>query len=407
MAANVVELQRVSKRYVLGEHHGGYHTLRDAISASVRRTVRGATPRTEIWSLDDVTLEVEKGSALGVIGRNGAGKSTLLKIVTRITEPTHGTSRTRGKVGALLEVGTGFHLELTGRENVYLNGAILGMRRREVDRRFDEIVEFSGVARFLDTPMKRYSSGMYLRLAFAVAAHLDASIVVVDEVLAVGDLEFQRRCLGKMESLEQEGRTVIFVSHNLEAIRRLCDTSVWLDRGRMRAVGATADVVTAYLAEVVGERAEVAYEDDATLPVSLQRAKLLDRHGRLTRAVPRDEGFSVQLQLEVREPVVGLDCSVFLQNLEGLRVVEENLSAFDGGMTRLRDPGVYAATVDFPPALASGDYIVGCWLGTSTETFVYVDDALRVRLEGGSKGRSTPLVHFGAPWHLAEAEPKP
>ena len=404
MSANAVELERVSKRYVLGESHGGYNTLRDAISASVRRSVRGTAPRTEIWSLDAVSLEVERGSALGVIGRNGAGKSTLLKIVTRITEPTLGTSRTRGKVGALLEVGTGFHLELTGRENVYLNGAILGMRRREVDRRFDEIIDFSGVSRFLDTPMKRYSSGMYLRLAFAVAAHLDASIIVVDEVLAVGDLEFQRRCLGKMESLEQEGRTVIFVSHNLEAIRRLCDTSVWLDRGRIRAAGATADVVTAYLAEVVGERADVTYEDDADLPVSLRRARLLDRHGRSASAVPRDEGFSVQLQLTVRESVVGLDCSVFLQNLEGLRVVEETLSALEGRTTRLRAPGVYAARVDFPPALASGDYIVGCWLGTSTETFVYVDDALRVRLVGASKGRSTPLVELGAPWHLVEGE---
>ena len=403
MPANAVELEGVSKRYVLGENHGGYNTLRDAISTSVRRAVRGGTPRTVIWSLNDVTLEVAKGSALGVIGRNGAGKSTLLKVVTRITEPTRGVSRTRGKVGALLEVGTGFHLELTGRENVYLNGAILGMRRREVDRRFDEIVEFSGVARFLDTPMKRYSSGMYLRLAFAVAAHLDASIVVVDEVLAVGDLEFQRRCLGKMESMEREGRTVIFVSHNLEAIRRLCDTSVWLDGGRVRAVGATASVVTAYLAEVVGERAEVQYEDDATLPVSLRRAKLLDRHGRLASAVARDEGFSVELQFAVRDPVMGLDCSVFLQNLEGLRVVEEILGDF-GGTGRPRGQGVYTARVDFPPALASGDYVVGCWLGTSTETFVYVDDALRVRLVGASKGRSTPLVQLGAPWHVDRAE---
>ncbi|MDQ3029261.1 MAG: ABC transporter ATP-binding protein, partial [Actinomycetota bacterium] len=247
--SNAVELAGVSKRYLLGEHHGTSGSLRDALSARARRLLgrEAAVPAEELWSLRDVTLAVEEGDTLGLIGRNGAGKSTLLRIVTRITEPTAGVSRTRGRVGSLLEVGTGFHPELTGRENVYLNGAILGMNRRETTRQFDDIAEFAGVQRFLDTPVKRYSSGMYLRLAFAVAAHLDAEIMVVDEVLAVGDAEFQRKCLGKMSSLEREGRTVLFVSHNLDAIMRLCRTTAWLEQGELKAYGPTPQVATAYL----------------------------------------------------------------------------------------------------------------------------------------------------------------
>jgi ABC-type polysaccharide/polyol phosphate transport system ATPase subunit len=224
---NAIEVEHVSKRYLLGEHHGTHGTLRDAIGASARRLLRrdGASARREIWSLRDINLEVPEGETLGVIGRNGAGKSTLLKVLTRITEPTAGVARTRGRVGALLEVGTGFHPELTGRENIYLNGAILGMSRRVVDRQFEEIVDFAGIPAFLDTPVKRYSSGMYLRLAFAVAAHLDADVLAIDEVLAVGDAEFQRKCLAKMGSLHEGGRTVVFVSHNLDAVSSLCTTT--------------------------------------------------------------------------------------------------------------------------------------------------------------------------------------
>ncbi|MDQ4131233.1 MAG: ABC transporter ATP-binding protein, partial [Actinomycetota bacterium] len=215
MGRNAVEVEALSKRYFLGEDHAAVRNLRETLAAGVQRIGRGRRPREEIWSLKDVNLHIPEGTALGVIGRNGAGKSTLLKILSRITEPTSGVARTRGRVGSLLEVGTGFHPELTGRENIFLNGAILGMPRREIERAFDEIVGFAGVERFLDTPVKRYSSGMYLRLAFSVAAHLEADILLVDEVLAVGDAEFQRKCLGRMASVEREGRTVVFVSHNL------------------------------------------------------------------------------------------------------------------------------------------------------------------------------------------------
>jgi len=287
MARNAIEIESVSKRYRLGEYHGG-GTARDALTAWSRRLVRREPrPREEIWALRDVSLEIPEGSALGVIGRNGAGKSTLLKLISRITEPTSGVVRTRGRVGSLLEVGTGFHPELTGHENVYLNGAILGMSRREIDRRYDEIVEFSGVERFLHTPVKRYSSGMYLRLAFAVAAHLDSEIMVVDEVLAVGDAEFQRKCLGKMGSLEQGGRTVVFVSHNFDAITRLCDVSAWLDRGVVRASGPSADVTRAYLAEALAplDRAELAERPGER--VSLVSARLLDATGSAAAVLDR------------------------------------------------------------------------------------------------------------------------
>ena len=203
-----------------------------------------------VWALKNISLEVKAGQVLGIVGSNGSGKTTLLKILSRVTEPTEGRAIVRGRIGALLEVGTGFHSELTGRENIFLSGAILGMKRAELLRKFDEIVDFSGVEKFIDTPVKRYSSGMYLRLAFAVAAHLEPEILMVDEVLAVGDLEFQRKCLGKMENVSSSGRTILFVSHNMAAVRSLCDSAIWLERGQIRLQGEVNDVVDAYYASM-------------------------------------------------------------------------------------------------------------------------------------------------------------
>src|SRR5262245_25756886 len=219
--------------------------------APFRRRARVGTARAsgrDFWALSDVSLDVEAGEVLGVIGRNGAGKSTLLKILSRVTAPTAGRAEICGRVGSLLEVGTGFHPDLTGRENVYLNGTLLGMRKREIDTKLDEIVAFAEVEPFLDTPVKRYSSGMYVRLAFAVAAHLDCEILLVDEVLAVGDVQFQKKCLGTMGAVAQSGRTVLFVSHNMAAVQRLCGRGVLLERGAVAAVGPIADVVRRYLA---------------------------------------------------------------------------------------------------------------------------------------------------------------
>src|SRR5574339_1011550 len=238
-----INVKNLSKKYQIGaaETRFRYNMLRDVLVDTVYAPVRLAkalvgksdrrTNKNYVWALKDIGFDLEEGKVLGIVGRNGAGKSTLLKILSRVTEPTEGTVTVRGRVGSLLEVGTGFHPELTGRENIYMNGAILGMKRTEIDRKFDEMVEFSEVGQFIDTPVKRYSSGMYLRLAFAVAAHLEPEILVVDEVLAVGDAEFQKKCLGKMLDVSRGGRTVLFVSHNMSAIEGLCSRGILLNRG--------------------------------------------------------------------------------------------------------------------------------------------------------------------------------
>ncbi|HKT81140.1 MAG TPA: ABC transporter ATP-binding protein [Vicinamibacterales bacterium] len=244
----VIRAERLAKRYRLGSRNP-VSTAREAIAGVVNGLFSRRAPDADpgiLWALDDVSFEVHAGDTVGIVGRNGAGKSTLLKILSRITEPTRGFADVTGRVGSLLEVGTGFHADLTGRENTYLNGAILGMKRAEIDRKFDEIVAFAEVERFIDTPVKYYSSGMYMRLAFAVAAHLETEILVVDEVLAVGDMQFQKKCLGKMDDIARHGRTVLFISHNLEAIQRLCTKGLLLDQGKLIASGAIHDVVSQY-----------------------------------------------------------------------------------------------------------------------------------------------------------------
>ena len=261
MADVAIRIDSISKMFVLGERQASYQTLRETVMQGLAQAVRGlgrpfqgrhqqSPSERAVWALKDVSLEIQRGEAVGLVGRNGAGKSTLLKILSRITPPTSGVAEIRGRIGSLLEVGTGFHQELTGRENIYLNGSILGMRRAEIDRKFDEIVAFSEIETFIDTPVKHYSSGMYLRLAFSVAAHLEPEILLVDEVLAVGDASFQKKCLGKMNDVTGQGRTILFVSHNMAAISALCPRAVFLDRGRVIAHDETSEVVSAYLRTV-------------------------------------------------------------------------------------------------------------------------------------------------------------
>src|SRR5215471_13062361 len=246
----VIRTENLSKKFTIGSQ-SNYDTLRDQIAMGVavlfKSRKRGAESPNVFWALKDVSMEVKRGEVVGLIGRNGAGKSTLLKVLSRITEPSSGFAEIRGRVASLLEVGTGFHAELSGRENIYLNGAILGMKRAEIRRKFDDIVDFAEVNEFIDTPVKHYSSGMYVRLAFAVAAHLEPEILFVDEVLAVGDAAFQRKCLGKMGEVAREGRTILFVSHNMAAVERLCQTAIVLDCGRIAALGTAADMVTEYV----------------------------------------------------------------------------------------------------------------------------------------------------------------
>jgi ABC-type polysaccharide/polyol phosphate transport system ATPase subunit len=255
MSHVAIRIDHISKRYRLGRRER-YLALRDVLTNALKAPLRvfrtNSEPEPEtIWALKDVCLEVRQGEILGMVGRNGAGKSTLLKVLTRITKPTSGSARVWGRVGSLLEVGTGFHPELTGRENIFMSGSILGMQKVEIQKKFDEIVAFSGIEKFLDTPAKHYSSGMYTRLGFAVAAHLEPEVLLVDEVLAVGDLEFQKKCLGKMKEVSQSGRTVVLVSHQMNQIRRLCDKVLWMDQGQIRKAGPTNEVVGAYEAALL------------------------------------------------------------------------------------------------------------------------------------------------------------
>ncbi|MDQ4142421.1 MAG: ABC transporter ATP-binding protein [Actinomycetota bacterium] len=398
MGQHAIEVEGLSKRYFLGEDHVGVRNLRETLMAGLRRGARTRAARAEVWSLRDVTFEVPEGEAFGVIGRNGAGKSTLLKILSRITEPTEGVARTRGRVGSLLEVGTGFHPELTGRENVFLNGAILGMGRRAIERTFDEIVDFAGVHEFLDTPVKRYSSGMYLRLAFAVAAHLDAEILLVDEVLAVGDAEFQRKCLGRMASVEREGRTVVFVSHNLDAVVRLCPACLWLDQGSIVALGPAAEVVDRYLSAGVQRLDRQTFEGDPDALVSLRSVGVMNAQGECSSVLRRDEPFVIEVSFVVRQPVNDLNVAVSIQTLRGLRVLDEALS--DHSPSTLFPPGEYVARLAIPSLLNAGDYVVGVWVGTNFETFAWVEEALSLHLEGGVNGRPDRVVQLRLPWDV-------
>jgi lipopolysaccharide transport system ATP-binding protein len=320
MSEIAIHVEGLGKAYriVRGQRsHGAYKTLREDLLALPRRlrssvSKGGALKRPRVdtlWALNDVSFDAEEGEVLGIIGPNGAGKSTLLKVLSRITEPTKGRADIYGRIGSLLEVGTGFHPELTGRENVYLSGAILGMRREQIARRFDEIVQFAQVERFTETPVKRYSTGMYMRLAFAVAAHLDTEILIVDEVLAVGDAEFQKRCLGKMDAVARSGKTVLFVSHNIGAIRTLCKSAMWLDAGRVQAIGASESVTRRYLSAVEGTDPNAAIKPSQRVQgsgdVMIQRARLLDMCGVARTSYLINEPFDVWLDYEVRKPVRG------------------------------------------------------------------------------------------------------
>jgi lipopolysaccharide transport system ATP-binding protein len=305
-----VEIRDLSKAYLLGTGKSQYVTLRDELAAFLRSPLRrevSGTVRDELWALSDVSFDVYEGDVVGVVGRNGAGKSTLLKILSRIVEPTRGEVRMRGRVTSLLEVGTGFHPELTGRENVQLNGALLGMSRREITRRFDEIVEFSGVERFLDTPVKFYSSGMYVRLAFAVAAHLDPDILIVDEVLSVGDAGFQQKSLSKMRDVAGEGRTVLFVSHNAESVRSLCRRGVHLSAGRLAAIGTVEEALASYHAELEGVSSDRAprRKPEGRGGATVEDVTIWDGNCRPSSEFDTGEGIVIVVSARIEDDLIG------------------------------------------------------------------------------------------------------
>lgn len=399
----VISAEGLGKKYLIShEQQERYTALRDVLAARVKQVTRTLmrpfsqsgndedARREDFWALRDVSFTIHEGDRVGIIGRNGAGKSTLLKIMSRITEPSVGRVKITGRVASLLEVGTGFHPELTGRENIFLNGAILGMGKAEIKRKFDEIVAFSEIEKFLDTPVKRYSSGMAVRLAFAVAAHLEPEILIVDEVLAVGDVSFQKKCLGKMKEVAGQGRTVLFVSHNMAAIENLCDTGILLNRGRIAFTGDVQAVIAQYAAENssasggsvdLGERKERRYG-----PKEYARftgLHLTDVHGRPVEFVQMGQAIKFLLDVDVSRPRDDFEIGVRITNLYGLPV-HELVSNWEGFQS-ISKAGLTTVEAAVPAVhLFPGDYLADIWIKRQGEGF-YSDDiileALRFTVE--------------------------
>lgn len=409
MSDIAIRVENLGKQYRIGLTPMRYRTLRESLVESI--SISGRSNRAAlkeefgtIWALRNVSFEVSKGQVLGIIGRNGAGKSTLLKILSRITEPTEGYAEIHGRVGSLLEVGTGFHPELSGRENIYLNGAILGMKREEIDRKFDEIVAFSEVEKFIDTPVKRFSSGMYLRLAFAVAAHLEPQILVVDEVLAVGDAEFQRKCLGKMDDVAKEGRTVLFVSHNMSAILRLTEETILLDEGRVILREPTPKAVDHYMASGFSQSGERTWEIDEipaeAAPFRPIALRVGDHNKRSFDRVRSTDPISIEVEYALDAPIKGLRVGIYVQTTRG----EFVLTSFDTDTTQqferysVRPEGHYISKCTIPSDfLNEGQYILGINASSyRVKRYFQDENALAFTVDGaGAPGKQWPERRLG------------
>jgi lipopolysaccharide transport system ATP-binding protein len=386
MSDFTIQVESLSKRYVLGRQRTErYQSLRDVLSRNVKQLRRKllaphrqkpVDPAEEFWALQDVNFTIQQGDRVGVVGRNGAGKSTLLKVLSRITEPTSGSIKIRGRVASLLEVGTGFHPELTGRENIFLNGAILGMSKAEIRRKFDEIVDFAEVEKFLDTPVKRYSSGMYVRLAFAVAAHLEPEILIVDEVLAVGDAQFQSKCLGKMQDVSQGGRTVLFVSHNMAAIRQLCSSSLLMHQGQLVFAGTAEEGVKRYLSSA------------ATLPsavgtvspygIELVNIQLEDDCGHTTQSPIFDRDYTLRIQLKAHSPLS--DCGVVVQIHDAIGTLVSSVCTVEEGIAPFPLRGEVEVAFDLRRMpMFPGAYRASVFLYRSNDPIAYLqaEDAMK------------------------------
>lgn len=391
MSDVAIQVRGLSKRYRIGDRQVRYRTVREsliqALGASVRRLRRrnGDAREETIWALKDVSFDVQKGDILGIVGSNGAGKTTLLKLLSRVTEPTEGRAQTRGRVGSLLEVGTGFHPELTGRENIFLNGAILGMKRAEIVRRFDEIVEFAEIGQFIDTPVKRYSSGMYIRLAFSVAAHMEPDILLVDEVLAVGDMGFQKKSVRKMRDTTGAGRTVLFVSHNLALVRSMCTRAVLLDGGRLVNVGDPPSVIARYLStEARGKlyrKIEVREHAFGVGKVRVEDIAILDESGNCLEEVLYHQPLRVRVSVTILSCVQAGTFSLSVLTEEGVRVFITHSLDVDGEYMEVL-PGPYLVEAVLENTLLPGDYRLefgGHQLPT-TLSLCHVPDALRFHI---------------------------
>jgi len=412
MSNTAIKVENLSKRYRIGLKEEIHDTMVEAITDFVKRPLKnlqrlrrlsnfnenGNEPEDTIWALKDVSFEVKHGEVIGIIGRNGAGKSTLLKIISHITEPTSGSVTFNGRVASLLEVGTGFHAELTGRENVYLNGTILGMSKTEVDHKFDEIVAFSEVEKFLDTPVKRYSSGMKVRLAFAVAAHLEPEILLVDEVLAVGDAEFQKKCLGKMDNIAGEGRTVLFVSHNMPVLQSLCPRAILIDNGVIVKQGDSAEVIESYLGSDTHGGGEFTWDWtekeikslDPFIPLSL---RIINHEGIATDCLSSVYPIIIEISYRIMRKVSNLRVGITLQTRSGDPLCSSyDQDKPDNGSLYTRKPGLYKARCIIPANLLNGrQYILGIISGLKGAQKLYRDFSLLTLSIDASEG-------IGAHW---------
>ena len=424
MSDIVIKAENLGKKYTIGHQaeKGGYTALRDVLMQSAgslwhktknlmqgKPVIQGNTME-EVWALKDVSFEIRRGEVVGIIGRNGAGKSTLLKVVSRITEPSAGRVTIKGRVASLLEVGTGFHPELTGRENIYLNGAIMGMARQEIKRKFDEIVAFAEVEKFLDTPVKRYSSGMYVRLAFAVAAHLEPEILLVDEVLAVGDAQFQKKCLGKMGEVAEEGRTVLFVSHNMGAISRLCNRALMLNGGELEKDGLSVDVISEYLQSGTKGGQHFLRSADPTVPLCLLEAKVFcSEANTATDSFPRHKPITVWMNYKVNRKISPVHVFSHILTSDGTIVFLTGDTDTKQSNLGLRKQGTYICQYKIPAnILNEGAYSVnisfGIPYGVTFQanhhilTFRVVDvDTTECYLHKGRSG----VVWLNIPWEYS------
>jgi lipopolysaccharide transport system ATP-binding protein len=383
MTEPIITVKNIGKKYNIAHQQGRYISLRDVLTNIIKKPFSfvkvkakravGLEKKEEFWALRDINFEVKRGEVIGVIGKNGAGKSTLLKILSQITPPTTGEIVINGRVGSLLEVGTGFHPELTGRENIFLNGAILGMTRKEIAKKFDEIVAFAGVEKFLDTPVKHFSSGMYVRLAFSVAAHMEPDILIVDEVLAVGDAEFQKKCLGKMSEItKKDGRTILFVSHNMGAIQQLCTKTILLEKGSVKRHGATEEVITAYLhmeENKTAEHGSVVFTHDPTKKIQIESMRIVKKNGISDSHVSIRDNFTVEIEIDIKEDIESIFLFVIFFNQDGIRIVDFMESDYDPKAIGLRKAGKYKSVLEVPGFFNIGLYNVMAVIERGPETF--------------------------------------
>jgi lipopolysaccharide transport system ATP-binding protein len=393
MSDAVIQVWELSKRFEIGELES-YLTFRDMITRKLTAPFRanGSSRAEVLWALRDLSFEVKQGEVVGLIGRNGAGKSTLLRILGRITRPTSGWAKVRGRVGSLLEVGTGFHPELTGRENVFLSGVILGMKKAEIQKKFDEIVAFSEVERFLDTPLKRYSSGMQMRLAFAVAAHLEPEILLVDEVLAVGDLAFQKKCLGKMQDVSKVGRTIVFVSHNMAAVKALCRRGFLLRDGTIACAGAIDEVVENYLLNVSRQTSAREWRDPATAPrnenIRLAYVRITPPDNKTHINI--DTGILIEIGFENLLRDINLGCTVYVTNSDGILIFESGQAISSNDDSRC---GFYHLKGIVPGHLLNaGRYSLSMVVGKDQRYPLFrVDDVVSFEIENTATGRDSNM----------------